>query len=151
MQRLAHDECCIGKIPDVEESQIADLFNDWKPAASGNFTWEILREGLNSWTWKLLDRETLDEMVNDFFARAQRAKMQGKDAEWKDLTQRALRLQGSLTKTRPIEVSKQNDTGANVRQDTFVRHVHRRKDDMHPDDVFGDCTDDRTLTHTFKV
>jgi len=37
--------------------------------------------------------------------------MQGKDAECKDLTTKALRLQGSLTKTKPIERNKNQDTG----------------------------------------
>lgn len=135
---MTNDECCIGKVPNVPESDYATLFDDWAPAASGNFTWEVFREGVNDWAWRMVDRETLDEMINDFFARAQRAKMQGKDAEWKDMTQRALRLQGSITKTAPIEVRKQTDTKSNLRQDTFTRVVHRRKDDMHPDDVFGD-------------
>lgn len=77
--------------------------------------------------------------------------MQGKDAECKELTTKALRLQGSLTKMKPIELYKKEEKDTNLRVDTFARVVHRRKGDLHPDDVYGDSMDDRTLRHTFKV
>lgn len=120
-------------------------------SANGTITWEAFREGMNSWEWRMVDREDLEELVNDFFAQAQRAKMQGKDAECKDLTTKALRLQGSLTKTKPIERNKAEDTGFSTRNDTFNVYVHRLKDGIHPDEAFGDCKEDRTLHHTFKV
>jgi hypothetical protein len=47
--------------------------------------------------------EQLNEVVNQFFAKAYKFKMQGKDNESKDMTTKALRLQGSLTKTKPIQ------------------------------------------------
>jgi hypothetical protein len=106
---------------------------------------------MNSWPWRMVDRETLEEVINDFFAQAHKAKMQGKDAECKELTTKALRLQGSLTKMKPIELDKKEEKDTNVRVDTFARVVHRRKGDLHPDDVYGDSVDDRTLRHTFKV
>ena len=77
--------------------------------------------------------------------------MQGKDMEWKDLTTKALRLQGSMTKTKPIEVSKKIDDSSSNRTETFARVIHRRKGNMHPDEVYGDCKEDRTLSHTFKI
>jgi hypothetical protein len=99
----------------------------------------------------MIDRELLEEVINDFFAQAHKAKMQGKDAECKELTTKALRLQGSLTKMKPIETDKKRETDETVRLDTFKRVVHRRKGDLHPDDVYDEVIDDRTKVHTFKV
>ena len=151
MARLATDECCIGKIPNCQESEFEGFFKEWTPNQAGLITWEMFREGMNDWKWRMMDRETLDEIINDFFARAYKFKMQGKDKESKEMATKALRLQGSLTKTKPIEVDKKQQDNALVRGDQFTRTLHRRKDDMHPDEVFGNCTEDRSLKHTFKV
>jgi hypothetical protein len=40
----------------------------------------------------MIDRELLEEVINDFFVQAHKAKMQGKDTECKELTTKALRL-----------------------------------------------------------
>lgn len=152
MARLLTDECCIGKIPNCQESEFEGFFKEWQPNQAGLITWEMFREGMNDWKWKMMDREVLDEIINDFFARAYKFKMQGKDKESKEMATKALRLQGSLTKTKPIEVDKKQENNTLVRGDQFTRIVHRRKDDMHPDEVFGNsCNEDRSLKHTFKV
>jgi Ca2+-binding EF-hand superfamily protein len=70
MERLATDSCCIGKIPNVDESCYTNLFKDWPTSATGTVTWESFREGMNSWEWRMVDREDLEEMVADFFAQA---------------------------------------------------------------------------------
>ena len=44
----------------------------------------------------------MQEVIDDFFAKAFKFKMQGKDNESKDMATKALRLQGSLTKTKPM-------------------------------------------------
>jgi hypothetical protein len=151
MSRLAADECIIGKVPNVEAEVYEQQFTDLKLTATGAVTWEVFREALNNFPWKMMDPEQLNEIVDDYFARAQRAKMQGKDAEWKDLTTKALRLQGSMTKTKPVVLGKPKAEEPNNRTDTFARTIHRRKNNMHPDEVYGDCTVDKTLAHTFKV
>jgi len=45
--------------------------------------------------------------------------MQGKDAEYKIETTKALRLQGSLTKTKPIEPEPKKESPLPPRTDTF--------------------------------
>ena len=75
MARLATDECCIGKVPAVNESDYESLFTSWTPSVTGMSNWEIFREGMNSWKWRMMDREILEEVINDFFAKAQRLKM----------------------------------------------------------------------------
>jgi hypothetical protein len=45
--------------------------------------------------------------------------MQGKDAEYKDQTTKALRLQGSITKTKPIEPEVKKESTLPSRTDTF--------------------------------
>lgn len=52
MERLSTDECCIGKVPYLESFEYEDQFKAWKPAAGGTYTWEIFREGMNSWSWR---------------------------------------------------------------------------------------------------
>ena len=76
-----------------------ELFESWPEKV----TWEYFREHTNEWEWRMVPLEQLNEVVNEFFAKAYKFKMQGKDAESKDMTTKALRLQGSLTKTKPIQ------------------------------------------------
>jgi hypothetical protein len=52
--------------------------------------------------WKMVDGERLQEIVNEFFALSYKYKMQGKDVECKDMATKALRLEGSLTKTKRV-------------------------------------------------
>lgn len=99
----------------------------------------------------MVERDVLEEVINDFFAQSYKFKMQGKDKESKEMATKALRLQGSLTKTKPIEVEKKQQDNTMIRGDQFTRTLHRRKDDVHPDEVFGDSKEDRSLIHTFKI
>ena len=68
MSRLANDECCIGKIPNVTDVEYAEIFESWKPNAAGVINWEMFREGMNNWKWRMVDRDHLEEVINDFFA-----------------------------------------------------------------------------------
>jgi hypothetical protein len=97
--RLLNDECIIGKTPYIDQSKIDKLFEAWPDKV----TWEYFRQNCNQWEWRQVPLEKLNETVNEFFAKAYKFKMQGKDAEYKDMTTKALRLQGSLTKTKPIQ------------------------------------------------
>ena len=76
--------------------------------------------------------------------------MQGKDTESKDMATKALRLQGSLTKTKPIEISSTKDEINVKRGDTYHRTVLRRVDNVHPDDVPSDQVADFTMNKTKK-
>jgi hypothetical protein len=50
----------------------------------------------------MTDRDKLNEVIESFFKQAQKCKMQGNDKDSKEYAARALRLQGSLTKTKPM-------------------------------------------------
>jgi hypothetical protein len=91
--------------------------------------------------------EKLNEVVNQFFAKAYKFKMQGKDTESKDMTTKALRLQGSLTKTKPIQPVPKKQSELPPRTDTFQRVVLRREGNVGPD-VDPDNT--KTLDKTAK-
>ena len=78
--------------------------------------------------------DQLNEVVNQYFAKAYKFKMQGKDAESKDMTTRALRLQGSLTKTKPIQPPIKHESTLPPRTDVFKRAVLRREGNVGPDD-----------------
>jgi hypothetical protein len=61
-----------------------------------------LRERLNSWAWKLTDRDHLNEMIDTYFKMSYKCKMQGNDKDSKEYAARALRLQASVTKSKPM-------------------------------------------------
>lgn len=98
----------------------------------------------------MVDRDQLEEVVNEFFALSYKYKMQGKDTESKDMATKALRLQGSLTKTKPIEIASKNTEITVKRGDTFGRTVLRRVDNVHPDDVPSDKMKEFTMDKTKK-
>ena len=92
MERLATDECVIGKVPNVQPEDYASLFEKWDTNADGLVTWLEFREGLNRWPWRMVELERLQEIIDDFFQKSQKLKMQGKDEESKTMATQALRL-----------------------------------------------------------
>ena len=102
MERLATDECIIGKIPNVTADEYEGLFTNWAENDDGVITWHYFAEGCNQWQWHFVDSETLQATIDDFFAKAHKFKMQGKEAESREMASKALRLQGSLTRAKPM-------------------------------------------------
>ena len=98
------DECIIGKVPNLQPDEIPTLFDAWDVSDEKKCTWQKFTAGLNNWLWRLQDRDVLQKMVDDFFALSLKYKMQGKDEESKAMATKALRLEGSLTKCKPIEI-----------------------------------------------
>ena len=88
-------------------------------------------------------------MVDDFFALSLKYKMQGRDDLSKEMATKALRLEGSLTKCKPIEAARQTEQGIPKRGDFLIIKAHRRvKQD--PDALLpNDNYDDLTKTHKF--
>ena len=89
-------------------------------------------------------------MVDDFFSLSLKYKMQGKDEESKEMATKALRLEGSLTKCKPIDVSRKSEGGLPKRGDFLIVKVHRRVEQdpnaLLPNDEYNDLT----KTHKFK-
>ena len=78
--------------------------------------------------------------------------MQGKDSESKEMTTKALRLQGSLTKTKPIQPEPKKQSELPPRTDTFQRTVLRREGIVGPDvDPDRTKTIDKTAKFEFTV
>ena len=92
MQRLDTDECIIGKVPHVQSYEIDEIFDKWDKNTDGVLTWQEFREGANRWEWRQVDLETMQEVIEDFFAKSYKFKMQGKDEESKEMATKALRL-----------------------------------------------------------
>ena len=66
-------------------------------------SWFEMRDSLNiKCSWRLQDRERLNETVDAFFKQAYKFRMQGNEKDSKEYAARALRLQGSITKTKPM-------------------------------------------------
>lgn len=52
--KLANDDCILGKVPDLSEGQVADIVESWELNKDGRITWFEFREALNSkWSWRL--------------------------------------------------------------------------------------------------
>ena len=75
--------------------------------------------------------------------------MQGKKEESAKMAYKALRLEGSLTKCKPIDIAKKVDEGLPKRGDFLIIKKHRRKEQdpnaLLPTDEFND----KTFTHKF--
>lgn len=100
----------------------------------------------------MVDNATLQATIDDFFAKAQKLKMQGKEAESREMASKALRLQGSLTSAKPIEIEAPKAEAPSKRGDTFYRTVLRREGNVAMDDAFDNTrTLDKTRAHKFKV
>jgi hypothetical protein len=104
MTKLLNDDCIIGKVPAISEAEAFIIADEWTfAAANGRLTWFEFRDALNQrWEWRLQDREKLDETIEQFFKLAYKYRMQGNEKDSKEYAARALRLQGSLTKTKPM-------------------------------------------------
>ena len=150
MKKLGKDECIIGKVPNLTDDEVDILFDEWEITEENLCTWHKFRDGLNTWLWRQQDHETLQKMVDNFFALSLKYKMQGKEEQSKEMATKALRLEGSLTKCKPIEVAKKDDTGIPKRGDFLVIKTHRRvkqdPEQLLPNDNF----DDLTKTHKFR-
>jgi hypothetical protein len=83
-------------------------------------------------------------MVNEFFALSMKYKMQGKKEESNKMATKALRLEGSLTKCKPIDIAKKGEEGLPKRGDFLIIPKHRRKeqdpDALLPTDEYNDLT-----------
>lgn len=78
--------------------------------------------------------------------------MQGKEAASREMASKALRLQGSLTRAKPIEIQQANTQPPNKRGDVFFRKVYRRDGNVAMDDALDDTKlNDKTVTHKFGL
>jgi hypothetical protein len=127
----------------------APLFAEWPETQN---TWETFRDQCNSWEWRMTDSDKLQKTVDEYFAKAYKFKMQGKDEESKAMTTKALRLQGSLTKAKPIEAEPKKASTLPPRTDTYSRTVMRRENNVHPDEDPALITvNNQTKMHSFGV
>ena len=59
MPRLAVDECIIGKVPAMAESEYESAFANITANEEGLITWHFYAEYLNTWSWRFVDHATL--------------------------------------------------------------------------------------------
>ena len=59
VRRLCNDECFIGKVPNIEDSQVDGMVDGWPTnGMTGKLLWLQFKERLNSdWNWRMTDRE----------------------------------------------------------------------------------------------
>lgn len=71
VERLKDDECIIGKIPFCSEEELDQALESWPEKT----TWEHFRNHCNEWEWRMVPYDKLNEVVNEFFAKAYKFKM----------------------------------------------------------------------------
>lgn len=152
MPMLANDDCVIGKVPNLREDEYDSQFEGWPFNEEGLITWHFYAENCNSWPWRMMEASRLQANIDDFFAKAHKLKMQGKEAESREMASKALRLQGSLSRAKPIELEQPKKEAPSKRGDTFFRKVLRREDNVPMEDALDHTkTLDKTQTHKFRV
>lgn len=131
LTKLANDECVIGKVPNASEEDLNRLAEGWELSKdTGKVSWFEFRDQLNSkLLWRLQDRDRLEETVEGFFKQAYKYRMQGNEKDSKEYAARALRLQGALTKTKPIEIVVKKEDPVPKRGDYFQLKIFRRAAD----------------------
>ena len=93
ISRLLNDECIIGKIPNISEDEVNQIAEAWEMNKDGRITWFEFRDQINAkWSWRLQDREKLNETIESFFKQSYKFRMQGNDKDSKEYAARALRL-----------------------------------------------------------
>ena len=92
MGRLAADEAIIGKVPNCAPEDYGTLFDKWSFNEEGIVTWHFFAEGCNDWSWRMVESSQMQATIDDFFAKAHKLKMQGKEAESREMASKALRL-----------------------------------------------------------
>ena len=86
--------------------------------------------------------------MDEFFTLAKKYKTQGKDAEYKQMTSKALRLEGSLTQCKPIEIPESVVEDLSKRGDFLMIKKIRRKPCDNPL-VKNQDYDELTIKHAF--
>ena len=80
-------------MPDLSEDEVSQVVDSWEFNKDGRVTWFDFRENLNEkWSWRLQEREKLNETIDQFFKLAYKYRMQGNDKDSKEYAARALRL-----------------------------------------------------------
>ena len=69
-----------------------NIFDSWSANKDGKVSWIEFRDSLNTWLWRMTDREKLNETIDNFFKMSYKFKMQGNDKDSKEYAARALRL-----------------------------------------------------------
>jgi len=55
MERLAEDECVLGKVPNCTPDEYPGLFKKWDNNEDSLVSWIEFRNGLNAWPWRMVE------------------------------------------------------------------------------------------------
>lgn len=125
MRDLIDDKLNIGKVPRLSDDEITHLFDTWDKNDDGKISWQEFRDGINSWQWKLMDKQERERRIEKYFEEANRKKVQGDLKGALKIAYNALALQGCDTKTQPIEVKKPTSKPKVKRGDVFTIPMFR--------------------------
>ena len=124
LEDLWNDKCNMGKVClPLKAGWIPFLEKLEKRAKDGKIHWKTLRENLNKLEWRLIDKFTMNEKIDTFYKDAGYLKMKGDIAGAKEQSLKALRLIGTQTKTKPIEIVPKPKEPELKRGDFFVLPV----------------------------
>ena len=116
---LAADKAGIGKVPDIPVPSVIDIMDKWDKNKDGKINWREFRDGMNEWPWRLADSPVVATRVQELYKKAKWEESNGRMDGAKDMTMKALRLQGLGTRTAPIEPEARARTPPKNRADTM--------------------------------
>ena len=67
MERLAEDECVLGKVPNCDPEDYPGLMQKWDKNEDTLVSWLEFRNGLNDWPWRMVEMAQLQSIIDDFF------------------------------------------------------------------------------------
>ena len=94
MRDLVNDKGIMGKIPKLTDEQIETIFDDWDKNEDGKISWQEFRDNVNSWEWRLMDKDQMQGRIDEYFEEANRKKVQGDLKGALEISYKALALQG---------------------------------------------------------
>ena len=117
---LAEDKAGIGKVPDIPVPRVIDIMDQWDKNKDGKINWREFRDGMNEWPWRLADAPVVNNRIQELYKKAKWEESNGRMDGAKDMTMKALRLQGLGTRTAPIEFEARQRTPPKNRADTIT-------------------------------
>jgi len=119
LQDLRQNKAGIGKVPVIDDFSVIETVKQWDKNMDNKIHWKEFAEGMNSWDWKIMDKEQLDSEVKELYSKARKEAMKGKKEEAKALVMKALKLQGVESRNQKMFEKKPPPEQPKLRFDSF--------------------------------
>lgn len=126
LKDIKENKAGIGKIPVNSIEELIEIVKSFDRSTDNKIHWRELRDGMNSFRWKLCEPDVLEQEIKSLYARAKKEEMNGRTDSAKQLAMMALRLEGLDTRTKPIFQPPKKEEKLKFKTDTF--YVYKFKE-----------------------